>query len=95
MKNLFEIIECPERFKVHLVTYQFEKEAKFCWGIVKPRASEATSTWNQLKTLMDTQYYPQDVRRAKQREFLRLKQGEMSLMEYASKFNEMSLFAPN
>ena len=28
MKNLFEIIECPERFKVHLATYQFEKEVE-------------------------------------------------------------------
>jgi len=25
MKNLFEIMECPERFKVHLATYQFKK----------------------------------------------------------------------
>ena len=29
MENLFEIIECLERFKVRLTTYQFEKEAKF------------------------------------------------------------------
>ena len=31
MKNLFEIMKCPEGFKVHLATYQFEKEAKFWW----------------------------------------------------------------
>jgi len=29
MENLFEIMECPERFKVHLATHQFEKEAQF------------------------------------------------------------------
>ena len=27
--NLFEIVEFPKRFKVHLATYQFEKEAEF------------------------------------------------------------------
>jgi len=27
IENLFEIIECPERFKVHLASYQFKKEA--------------------------------------------------------------------
>jgi len=32
IKNLFAIIECPERFKVHLATHQFEKEAEFWWG---------------------------------------------------------------
>jgi len=26
MENLFEIMQCPERFKVHLATYQFEKK---------------------------------------------------------------------
>ena len=29
MENLFEIMECPERFKVHLAAYQLEKEAEF------------------------------------------------------------------
>jgi len=28
MENLFEIMECLERFKVHLATYQFEKEVE-------------------------------------------------------------------
>ena len=28
MEDLFEIMECPERFKVCLATYQFKKEAK-------------------------------------------------------------------
>ena len=36
MENLFEIMECPEKFKVRLATYQFEQEVKFWWGVVKP-----------------------------------------------------------
>ena len=44
---------------------------------------------------MNAKYYPRDVRRVKEREFLCLKQGEMSVMEYATKFNELSRFAPN
>ena len=80
---------------MHLATYQLEKEAKFLWGIVKPRAGEPELAWNELKVLIDAQYYPQDVRRTKEREFLRLKQGEMSVIEYAAKFNELSRFALN
>ena len=64
-------------------------------GTVKPRAGEPALTWNQLKTLMDAQYYSHDVRRTKEREFLCLKQGEMSVTEYAARFNELSRFAPN
>jgi len=36
LENLFEIMECPYRFKVALTTYQFEGEAKYWWGMVKP-----------------------------------------------------------
>jgi len=44
---------------------------------------------------MDAKYYPKDAKRAEEQEFLSLKQGSMSLMEYAVKFNELSRFALN
>ena len=95
MENLFEIMECPERYKLHLATYQFEKGVKSWWGIVKPRAGEPALTWNQLKALMDAQYYSDIVRTAKEWEFLCLKQGGMRVIEYLANFNELSHFAPN
>jgi len=45
--------------------------------------------------MMDAQYYPRDVKSAKEQESLRLKQCQMSVIEYAAKFNELSRFAPN
>ena len=44
---------------------------------------------------MDAQYYPRDMKRVKEQEFLRLKQGQMSVTEYAAKYNERSHFVPN
>jgi len=29
MENLFEVMDCPEGFKVRLTTHQFEKEVEF------------------------------------------------------------------
>jgi len=72
-----------------------KKDAEFWWGTVKPRAVEPALTWNQLKALMDAQYYSHGVRRTKEREFSCLKQGEMSVIEHAAKFNELRRFAPN
>ena len=95
MENLFEIMECPARFKVALATYKFEGEVEYWWGTVKPRVGENPMTWDRLKEMMDNQYYPRDVRRMKEREFLSLKQGSLSVMEYATKFNELSCFAPH
>ena len=95
MENLFEIMECPNRYKVALATYQLEGEVEYWWGTVKSREGEDPITWERLKELMDNQYYPRDVRRIKEREFLSLKQGNLSVMEYATKFNEISRFAPH
>jgi len=49
-ENLFEIMECPERFKVNLAAYPLKKEAEFWWGTVKPRVGELVLTWNQPRT---------------------------------------------
>jgi len=49
----------------------------------------------RLRELIDNQYYPRDVQRTKEREFLGLKQGNPSVTEYAAKFNELSHFAPH
>jgi len=95
LENLFEIIECPERYKVALASYQFEGEAEYWWETVKPRREEDPLTWTRLKELMDRKYYPTDVQRMKEWEFLGLKQGNLSAMEYACKFNELSRFAPH
>jgi len=67
------------RFKAALATYQFELEDEFWWEAIKPRGGEPPITWEQLKKLIDTKYYPRDVKRAKKQEFLSLMQGEMSL----------------
>jgi len=94
LENLFEIMDCPYQYKVALTTYQFEGEAEYWWDTVKPRGDENPMAWERLMGLLDNQYYPRDVQRIKEREFLSLKQGQMSVMESAAKFNELSRFAP-
>ena len=37
LENLFEIMDCPTRFKVAMVTYQFEGKDEYCWELVKLR----------------------------------------------------------
>jgi len=95
LENLFEIMECPDQYKVALVIYQFEGEAEYWWGIVRLRGEEDPMTWERLRELMDNQYCPRDVQRMKEREFLSLKQGNLSVMEYASSFNKLSRFVPH
>ena len=93
MENLFEILECPTRFKVALTTYQFEGEAEYWWETVKPRGGEDPMTWERLTELLEHKYCPRDVQRMMEEKFLGLKQGRMTAMEHAAKFNELGRFA--
>jgi len=95
LENLFEIMECPGRFKVALATYQFKGEAEYWLGAVKPRGEDDPITWDRLKELIDTKYYPRDVQTTIEREFLSLKQGNLSVIAYAARFNGLSHFAPH
>ena len=85
-------MDCPARFKVALTTYQFEREAEFWWGTVEPRGHEPPTTCKRLKDFMDAKYYLKDAKGAKEEEFLSSKQGNMSVMEYAVKFNKLKSF---
>lgn len=46
MENLLPIMECLDRFKVHLATYQFPREVQFQWGTIKPQSGDLRLTWN-------------------------------------------------
>ena len=85
-------MRCPNRYKVALTTYQFKGEAEYWWETVKSRG-ENPVTWQRLIELLDNKYYARDIQRMKEGEFLNLKQGHMTVMECAARFNELSRLA--
>ena len=52
-------------------------------------------TWNKFLSELRAKFYPVVVQRQKEKEFMELKMsGSMSVMQYASKFTELSRFVP-
>ncbi|XP_058745996.1 uncharacterized protein LOC131618857 [Vicia villosa] len=51
-------------------------------------------TWVVFRREFLRKYYPEDVQGKKEIEFLELKQGNMSVTEYAAKFTELAKFYP-
>ncbi|MCI53984.1 pol polyprotein, partial [Trifolium medium] len=51
-------------------------------------------TWEMFKREFWVKYFPADVRNWKVVEFLELKQGNMSVAEYATKFEALGAFSP-
>ena len=50
-------------------------------------------TWAEFHELFMGKYFPPIARHAKAWEFLELKQGAMTMMEYLAKFTELARFA--
>ena len=50
-------------------------------------------TWVGIRELFIGKYFPETMRHAKAQEFLELKKGAMTVMEYVAKFTELARFA--
>ena len=49
-------------------------------------------TWEKFRELFVGKYFPASTRHAKSRDFLELKQGMMTVLEYVAKFTELARF---
>ena len=79
--------------KVTLANFQLEGESQLWWDWVRNSRNVETLTWEEFKELFMGNYFPATARRAKAKEFLELRQGTMSVLEYVAKFTELARFA--
>lgn len=68
--------------------------ANLWWAIVRDRQYEPGFGWKDFKELLKSCFYPVSLEKAKDDEFVHLQQGRRSVLEHASKFVELSHFAP-
>ncbi|XP_025979699.1 uncharacterized protein [Glycine max] len=95
-EKIFEAMGCLEEHKVPYATFMLQGEAENWWKFVKPTlaAPGGVIPWNAFKDKFLDNYFPRDLRKRKAREFLDLKQGNMSVGEYTTKFNELLQYWP-
>jgi len=72
------------------------EEIEYKWAGTKRRieASGEVVTWVRFKSEFLRKYFPEDLRNKKEVEFLNLKQGNLSIVDYAAMFEELSWFFP-
>ena len=75
-------------------THMLAEEADDWWVSLLPILEQggAEVSWTIFKREFLDRYFPEDVRGKKEIEFLELKQGNMSVTEYAAKFVELPSF---
>ncbi|XP_058185737.1 uncharacterized protein LOC131302964 [Rhododendron vialii] len=79
--------------RVALATYQLKGEARYWWDLMEATRAIATMTFAEFETLFLDKYFPMPLRLAKEQELLNLKQGTMTIIQYAAKFKELSRYA--
>ena len=79
--------------RIRLTTFKLEGESQVWWDWVKTSRDLEAMTWAEFHEFFMRKYFSATARHAKAREFLELKQGTMTVMEYMTKFTELARFA--
>ena len=94
VEKVLEAVEITsDMTKIRLAAFQLEGEAQVWWNWAKTSRDLEAMTWAEFHDLFMGKYFPATTRYAKDQEFLELKQGVMTVIEYVARFTELSLFA--
>src|SRR4030042_245803 len=97
VERIFRVMPCSDAQMVRFGTHMLAEEADDGWVSVQPIIENGGEvvTWAVFRREFLNRYFPEDVRGKKEIEFLELKQGDMTVTEYAAKFVELAKFYPH
>ena len=78
--------------RIRLAAFQPEGETQVWWNWAKTSRDLEAMTWTEFHELFMGKYFPDTARHTKAQEFLELKQGTMTMMEYMARFTELARF---
>ena len=78
--------------RIRLAAFQLEGESQVWWDWIKASRNLEVMTYEELCQLFMGKYFPAFARHAKALEFIELKQGTMTMLEYVAKFTELARF---
>ena len=79
--------------RIRLAAFQLKGEVQVWWNWAKTSRDLEAMTWTEFQELFMGKYFPDTSRHAKAQEFLELKQGTMTVIEYVARFTELARFA--
>ena len=94
IEKVLEAIEITfDTTRIRLAAFQLEGEAQVWWNWAKTFRDLEAMTWAEFQELFMGKYFPDTARHAKAQEFLELKQGTITVMDYVARFMELARFA--
>ncbi|XP_057983529.1 uncharacterized protein LOC131168221 [Malania oleifera] len=99
IKKILAVLNCIEEQKFLFATFKLVREIEWWWHAMKLLEKQQevpiAMTWGSFKQVFYDQYFPVTTRNVKAKEFFNLTQGRLTIQQYATKFLELSRFAPS
>ena len=94
IENVLEAMEITsDKTRIRLTAFQLEGEAQVWWRWARTSKDLEAMTWAEFQELFMGKYFPQTAMHAKAQEFLELKQGATTVMDYMARVTELARFA--
>ena len=94
IENVLEAMEITsDTTRIRLAAFRLEGEAQVWWRWARTSRDLEAMTWAVFQELFMGKYFPETARHAKAQEFLELKQGVTTVMDYVARFTELARFA--
>ena len=94
IENVLEAMEITsDTTRIRLAAFQLEGEARVWSRWVRTSRDLEFMTWAEFQELFMGKYFPETARHARAKEFLELKQGATTVMDYVARFIELARFA--
>ena len=94
IENILEAMEITsDTARIRLAAFQLEGEAQVWWRWARASKDLEAMTWAEFQELFMSKYFPETARHAKAQEFLELKQGATTVMDYVARFTKLARFS--
>ena len=78
--------------RIRLTAFQLEGDAQVWWKWERTSRDLEAMIWAEFQELFMGKYFPDTARHAKAQEFLEMKEGAMTVMDYVARFIELARF---
>ena len=94
MKKAFTLMQVSDDLKTDYASYFLKNEANYWWESTRALEGEGPVSWTRFTELFLEKYFPDCLRNQLEVEFLGLKQGKKSVLEYEARFLELTRLVP-
>jgi len=90
VERVINQMQVPEELRVDCVTQLLVESAHSWWETIRERRSGEVLRWRDFREEFEERYYSWEHKREKEQEFLELKQGDLTMLEYERRFQDLA-----